>query len=466
MGIFYLQKCCKVTILLYSNLTIYNKLKRVDMMNRLIVIGLMTVQTLVAGENLSLEEALQRAKSNNFDLLNARYETDYARGEKNKTYSVFLPQITLSEMAVTTTDPLNVFGFKLKQEIVAPSDFDPARLNDPKRIDHFTTKIEFKQPLINPDGWWGKRAAHCALNAMEQKETRTGFYVDFAVKTKYYELVLARQSLSVIDKSLDAARANRDQAKNYFDQGMITQSDFLFAEVRLLELETKKNEVENSIKNANSALKLLLGLETEEEIIPTDSLESPKSFSFLKSIESINSNRSDMRAIESGMTASKHVLRMQQFKFLPSLNAFGSYEWNDRKLLGNGGKNWMIGAVLTWDIFTGFDQVGEIQKAKAKYQSAKNTYQQTRLKNKNELETALRNLETAKKNITLTSRAVQQTSENFRILTDRYSKGMEKTTDLLNAEAMMANARLDYLSALYFYTITIFTLELMSEENL
>ncbi|MBX7150138.1 TolC family protein [bacterium] len=435
------------------------------MIHRLVII-LVTAQTLMAGENLSLEEALRRAKTNNFDLLQARYETDYARGDKNKSYSVFLPQITLSEMAITTTDPLNVFGFKLKQEIVAQSDFNPTLLNDPKRIDNFTTKIEFKQPLINPDGLWGKSAAHNALNAMEQKEMRTGFYIEFAVKAKYYELVLARQSLAVIDKSLEAARANRDLAKNYFDQGMITQSDFLFADVRLLDLENKKNETENSIKNTNEALKLLLGIDNYEEIIPTDSLEPPKSLNFLKSIENINNDRSDMRAMKSGMLASQQMIRMQEFKFLPSLNAFGSYEWNDKKLFGTGGKNWMVGAMLKWDIFTGFDQVGEIQKAKAKYQLAKNAYQQNRLKNKNDLETALRNLETAKKKITLTGKAIQQASENFRILTDRYSKGMEKTTDLLNAEAMLANAQLDYLNALYFYTMNVFMLELLSEEKI
>ncbi|NUM81377.1 TolC family protein [bacterium] len=430
------------------------------------VIALMAVPTLMAGENLSLEEALRRAKTNNFELLQARYETDYAHGEKNKSYSVFLPQITLSEMAVTTTDPLNVFGFKLKQEIVSASDFNPALLNDPKRIDNFTTKIEFKQPLINPDGLLGKSAAHHALNAMVQKEIRTGFYIDFAVKAKYYELVLTRQSLAVIDKSLEAAHANRNQAKNYFDQGMITKSDFLFAEVRLLELENKKNEVYNSIKNANGALKLLLGIENDEDIIPTDSLKSPQSFSFLKNVESINNDRSDMRAMKSGMMASRQMIRMQQFKFLPALNAFGSYEWNDKKLFGKSGKNWMIGAMLKWDIFTGFDQVGEIQKAKAQYQSAKNVYQQNRLKNKSELETALRNLETARKKITLASEVVQQTSENFRILSDRYSKGLEKTTDLLNAEALLANAQLDYLNALYLYTINVFMLEFLSEEKI
>ena len=416
-----------------------------------------------AGENLSLNEALVLAQRNNFDVRLAGSEKDAAQGDANKTNSVFLPQISVSSTYAATNDPLNVFGFKLKQAGVTQSDFNPTLLNDPKRYDNYSTKIEFKQPIINFDGFWGRGAAKDALRAVEQKEVRTRQYAAFEVKSKYYELVLARQSLAVINTSLDAARANREQAKNYFDQGMIKQSDYLFAQVRLLELESKRTETENALHNAEAALRFVIGSENSTEIIPTDTLALPAARVDSVNIADINERRSDMLAMQYGVDATSGMVRMNQFKFLPSLNAFGSYEWNDRELFGKKGKSWMVGAMVKWDIFTGFDQVGEIQKAEAKHESAKTELDKARTKNRNDIETAFRNLQSTKQRIALSQEAVQQASENFRILSDRYANGLEKTSDLLNAEAALANARLNHLQALYYYNVTAFMLDFLTE---
>lgn len=415
-----------------------------------------------AGEHLSLIEALSLAQQGNFDVQLAQSEKDAAQGEANKTNSIFLPQISASATYVATSDPLNVFGFKLKQSVVTPSDFNPTLLNDPKRYDNYSTKIEFKQPIINLDGIWGRGSAKDALRAAEQKEVRTHQYVAFDVKSKYYELVLARQSLDVINTSLEAARANREQAKNYFEQGMIKQSEYLFAHVRLLELESRKTEAENSVRNAESALKFVIGYKDDVVIIPSDTLSLAVSRTDSVDIDAINEYRSDMQAMQYGVDATGGMVTMNQFKFLPSLNAFGSYEWNDRKLFGKSGPSWMVGAMVKWDLFTGFDQIGEIQKAEAKHRSAITELEKARTKNRNDIETTLRNLESAKQRVALSQEAVQQASENFRILSDRYANGMEKTSDLLNGEAMLANARLNHLQALYYHNVTVFMLEFLT----
>lgn len=416
-----------------------------------------------AGESLSLNKALLLARQNNFDVRLAGSERDAAQGNANKTNSVFLPRISVSATYAATSDPLNVFGFKLKQAGVTQSDFNPILLNDPKRFDNYSTKIEFKQPIINFDGFWGRGAAKDALRAVEQKETRTRQYVVLDVKSKYYELVLARQSLDVINASLDAARSNRELAKNYFDQGMIKESDYLFAQVRYLDLESKKTETENAVGNSEAALRFVIGSEHSAEIIPTDTLTLPTVRIDSANIADINDRRPDMLAMQYGVDANQAMVRMNQFKFLPSLNAFGSYEWNDRKLFGKSGTSWMVGAMVTWDIFTGFDQVGEIQKAEANHQSARIELDKARVKNHHDIEAAFRNLESAKKRLSLSQEAIHQSSENFRILSDRYANGLEKTSDLLNAEAALANARLNHLQALYYYSVTVFTIEFLTE---
>jgi hypothetical protein len=118
---------------------------------------------------LSLDEALKKARENNYEIKLAESEEDAMRADFNSSLAVFLPQITLSETFVRTNDPLNTFGLKLKQEIVSQMDFNPALLNDPDAIKNFNTKLEVKQPLINLDGFWGRAAAADGLSALKFK---------------------------------------------------------------------------------------------------------------------------------------------------------------------------------------------------------------------------------------------------------------------------------------------------------
>lgn len=417
-----------------------------------------------AGEPLSLREALERAQNSGYDLAIARSERDAAQADANKTLSVFLPQIRLISSYTATNDPLNVFGMKLKERRVAPSDFIPDVLNYPDRFTQYSTKIEVQQPILNLDGFFGRSAAVNASRATDLKEVRTAHYVAFRVKIAYFELVLARRSLGVIATALRAAEANAKQSREYLDQGLINKSDALFAETRLLDVQSKEMEASNAIRSAEGALRMLLGRSDSTEIVPTDTLAVPADFPAPASVDEINANRSDMRAMGYGVDAAKGMLRMRQMKFLPSLNAFGSYDLNDQKLLGRQGAGWMIGAMVQWEIFPGFGHFAEIQKAGAELERAKTELERQRAQNGNDLGNALRALEVARKRLALSDEAVRQSSENYRILSDRYASGIGKTTDLLNAEAGLANARLEHLQTLFAANAAAFTIGLLTEK--
>lgn len=410
---------------------------------------------------LSLAEALKRADEQNFDIRLSESEVEISRADHNRTYSLFLPQITLSETFVTTNDPLNVFGLKLKQEIVAASDFNPALLNDPKRIRNYTTKIEVQQPLINLDGFFGRSAASAGLKAAQEKRNRTIEYIHFEVKRNYYQLVLANASLKVIDQSLKAVGSFRDQAKHYFEQGLIHRSDLLMAEVQVLDVESKKLEAENMLKDASDRLQFLMGIHGTADIVPADTLTlSVDAEVFPDKIVSID-NRSDIKAMRYGISATEKIHAMNLWKLAPTLNAFGSYETNENKIFGTHGKNWMAGIMLKWEIFKGWDHFGGIQKSAAQLRHIKTDYDKTRQKSMTEIESAARNLAVMRKKTELTQEAVQQAEESLRIITDRYAKGLEKTSDLLMAETTYSKARLNYLQTLYGYNENLFMLQLL-----
>ncbi len=440
------------------------------MKNKILLILLFFAgQIIHAQENvieLSIDEALQLAKENNHEIKLAQTEVDKMAGDYNSSLSVFLPSITLSETFVKTNDPLSSFGFKLKQEIVTQADFNPTLLNDPPEIENFTTKFEVTQPLINVDGFFGRAAAADGLSAMENKLKRTKEYVVFMIKQNYYQLILAQKSINVINKSLEAVQKHYSTSKDFYDEGIINKSDLLMVDVMLNDVKKKLLEAENNYKTANDNLKFLLGVEKDGLIKPTDNLSKVSVGEVGLNINEVNDKRSDMLAMKYRISSLEKMSTMNKFKFLPRLNAFGSFEYNDSELFGSNADSWMIGLNLQWNIFNGFKNVAEIQKSNADLDNAKIQYNKIADKNKIEIESAMRNLKTMEQTVELADKAKEQSKESLKIIKDRYEEGLERTSDLLTAEAKQFESSLNHLNAVYGYNVSVFHLELLLEQNL
>jgi outer membrane protein TolC len=58
----------------------------------------------------------------------------------------------------------------------------------------------------------------------------------------------------------------------------------------------------------------------------------------------------------------KYKYRAAQMQFLPTLNAFGSYELHDTSIFGTGAESYMVGAQLKWNLFKGGQQLGVLKK--------------------------------------------------------------------------------------------------------
>ena len=415
--------------------------------------------------SLSLNNALQLSKEGNFELKLAQAEVDKMQADKNKSLAAFLPQVTLSETFVKTDDPLNVFGLKLKQKIVTMADFNPLVLNNPNEFDNYNTKLEVMQPLINMDGFFGRDAAAEGLSALNFKRQRTENYIHFMVKTTYYQLVLTMKNLDVINKALNTAKANRKLIKDYYDEGIITKADYLRGEVYVANVESQKNEIENTLQKVNDNLRVMLGLEKNVEIQPTDTLSLPQISETNFDIKSVIENRSDIKAYSHKINSFESMKLMNKMKFLPRLNAFGIYEYNDNKFFGSNAKNWMIGLNLQWNIFNGFQNVAAIQKSAAELDQAEIEYRKALMQGQNEINEAIRDLETAKTKVTLAKTSAEQSDESLKITRDRYEKGLEKTTDLVNSQTAASDAHLKYLQTVYFYNVSVFKIELMIEKN-
>lgn len=413
---------------------------------------------------MSLEEAIDIALEKNRGIKSARIKEKIAVAELKQSNAAFLPSLEFSMAGIRTNDPLSSFGFKLKQEVVTQADFDPASLNDPLRMDNFTTKLEMKIPLLNMDGYHHYKAAKLNAEASTYLTERSIQQIIFEIKKVYYSLELTSQVVLVVEESLKMAKSALKLTKNNLEQGLAKEADVLMAEVRLADINAKLIEVENIKQNTAEYFNFVLGMDEHSKIITTEKLNKDVIASL--HIESSIENRSDLLAYRTGIDARKQLLLAQKMNFVPRINAFGSTEWNAQKFLGTSAKSYTLGAMLSWKIFNGNKNVGGVQKASAQLEYAKIEYTEYLEKNKLELNKAKRNKALALEHIKISELSKEQASESFRIIKNRYSQGLEKTMDLLYAENLASNRKLDYLQSLYKYQIAISYLELLLEKNI
>lgn len=419
------------------------------------VFGLQAQDTVSISKSSLLEKVTQNLQ---LKIANQNYQS--AKADYKQTRALFLPNISASQTAMVTTNPLMAFGSKLNQEILTPMDFDPNLLNNPKRTQNFATQIEIQQPLINLDGWMGRKAAKAKMDAYGLQTQRTQEYLQLEVQKAYMLLQLAYKAVSVMQKAEGTAQANLKLVENYFKNGMLQKTDVLNVQVRVNEIKNQLVAARSNVQNASDYLAFLLNEDVKGTYKPSENLEA--NFSATEIAKVLNENRTDIQAYQKTTEAYKNMLKMQQMSLLPRLNAFGNYQLYDRTIMGFQANGYLLGAQLSWNLFDGMKSYGKIDKAKADFQKAETEADQYKKQSQLELQKAVRQFQDAKNKLTNAQLAWEQSKEAYRIRQNRFAQGLEKTTDVLQSETLMYQKELEYQQTVFEVQFTQLYLQFLN----
>ncbi|TLP71988.1 TolC family protein [Maribacter sp. ACAM166] len=410
---------------------------------------------------ITKEEVLAKVRESNNTLKMAQQDVLAAKGDYNQTNAILLPNISVSHTGIATTNPLMAFGSKLNQEILTAADFNPGLLNDPSQIEDYATRVVVQQPLLNFDGIYQRKAAKAKWNATELQSERTQDYLALEVEKAYMQLQLAYKTVEVLQKVQETAMENKRIAGNNFKQGYLQKSDILAVEVRVTEIDNQLHYARSNILNASNYLSVLMNDDENQILKPADSLTIVHS---TMPVGQLSENRKDILAMHSASQAYKQMHKADQMAFLPSLNAFGTYELHDDEVFQGDAKGYLFGAELKWNLFEGSKRFGKAQKSKAEYDKSKLHIEQYTSESKLELNKAKRSLNDAQNKLNLTELALQQSEEALRIRTNRFAQGLEKTTDLLLAETQFSQKQLEYYATIFQHNYALAYVEFLLKE--
>jgi outer membrane protein len=347
-----------------------------------------------------------------------------------------------------TTDPVAVFGLKLRQEAFTAEDLALDALNRPVAYDGFASTGTLEVPIFVPSGIFGYRAASKGADASASAADRAAGATEFLVTQAYWDAQLAAASLAALDEALASAAAHAAQAEALHAQGLVTGLDARLARLGAAEVEVRRLAAAAAADNARSALLALLALPEDTPIELSDSLTAVPPSACEAAEACTVGERADLRARQLGVDAAALGVRSAWAKNLPSIAAFGTLaRYGGSSPWASGSGDWTVGIGLTWSPFEALSGVGAVRKARAERDQAEALLDDARRRAELESLQARRNVAAAAGQVEVAAGAYAEAEAALAQASTRYRTGVAPITELLDVQAATTAAHLSLLTA-------------------
>ena len=423
---------------------------------------LFALPCLAGAAELTLEEAVATAISNNPGLQSAEFQSRAAEEKIFQARSGYMPQVQLGAGYDRTTNPMWAFGTKLNQESIAAQDFDPDRLNDPDAIGNYSSSLSVVWPLYDSgQTWYGLKQARLGKDAAVLYEARARQETITETVVAYLGSLLARERQVVLSQTLETSRSHMKLVQSRYDGGFVAKSDLLRAKVRIADIEQQLSDARSRNDIAMCRLNVAMGLGNAPACDLTTPLEAgePVSGSLEEWVSAALAERPDMqgRALEKQI-AEREIDKSKAARH-PSVNLTGAYEVNSEDFSGSG-DNYAVGAHISVPLFTGGRIAATVREAEANLQRANAMLRAVEQRICAETRQAFFNARSAWERIAVAQEAVGQAEESLRIVRNRYQGGLFTITDLLDSETAVQHSRINRLAAVHDYRTALALLKL------
>jgi outer membrane protein TolC len=258
-------------------------------------------------------------------------------------------------------------------------------------------------------------------------------------------------SLYKAQKTLELLKDNQKQAEQRVvdfveleKNGIIPRNDLLKSQLQVSKIQLSIDEMNNNLNVVNYYLVSLLKLPTETKLkinesdftnfqmdnVPTD--EKP-------ALE----NRKDLEAVRFQEKASEAGIKMARGAYYPSVSLIGGYASLGLQNVITIQNAINFGVGVSYDLSGILKNGSSVKIAESKSQEAQN-YKEILTDNiKVQVKKAIEDYELALKQNEVYLEASTQSSENYRIVKDKYDNGLSNTNDLLEADVEQLSSKIN-----------------------
>ena len=276
----------------------------------------------------------------------------------------------------------------------------------------------------------------------------------YAAKTKeditlrvvnyYTALYKAQKTLDILNENQKSSKQRVTDFTELEKNGIIPRNDLLKAQLQVSRIQISIDEAKSNLNNINFYLATLLKIDTNTKLEVNES-----DFFTLKKEDAQKSdlvaleNRKDLEAVHFQQKASDASIKIAKSGYYPSIALIGGYAALDLKNIVTVTNAINFGIGISYDVGNILKNRANVRVAESKAIEVKTTEAILTDRIKNEVQKALEDYDLAINQSVVYEEAVQQSSENYRIVKDKFDNGLSDTNDLVEADAEYLNAKVN-----------------------
>lgn len=412
---------------------------------------LLSIISIAFGEEISvdLNTAIDLAVENNESYLIAKKEQERANSQIIEAASGALPQLTGGLSYLRNWEPSTVvFEFN-----GVPTTLKTGTDNI------YSADLTLNQPLYSGGKTWAALKIARLYKDLSRETVRAAAQdLKVQVYNGFFGAVLAGEVNRVTTHSLELARENLDVVDKMFSQGMASEYDLLRARVEVANLQPAVTKSKTNREVAVSALKNLLGIKAEDELLLDTDFDSTQfiipPLDMSGSEEELIENRPEIKISRYTSAGRKKAISLSTAGYKPSLNFRTTLQYQAQFDEGNlFDQTWYRSLnsflELKIPIFDSWKTPSRVRQAKIDYSQSVLQQEATRKAMILDLEQSYGKYIEARENLSAQGDAVELAKRGLDIAGVRFENGVGTQLEVSDARLQLQIAEINKATAFY-----------------
>ena len=320
-----------------------------------------------------------------------------------------------------------------------------------------TGGITLSLPLYAPAVYQNMKLTKDDILLAQEKARSSRLSLVNQVTKAYYAALLAKDSRDVIQRSYDVSKENFDVVDKKFQVGKVSEYDKISAEVQMRSMNSSVTSAQTGLELAILQLKVLMGINTDFDIVINDSLKAYENSVTLANTESNTNeieNNSSLRQIDMNMGLLKRTDKILHTNFLPTIGMqisgmYQSYSNDDWNVFGyKYSPSSTLSISVNIPIFTASNWT-KLKSSKIKMEQLSDTRVNTVRQLNMAAQSYRKNMLTSISKLESDRQAVMQADKAVSISAKRYDVGKGTILELNQSETALTQAELTYHQSIF-----------------
>ena len=289
------------------------------------------------------------------------------------------------------------------------------------------------------------------VTATRQQATSRRHRVEIDTITGYFRTLQAQALGRAAAQQVESLEAQQKKVESLYANGVLGKNDVLKLQVAVAAARQQSLNVQGMVQQAQAALAMQVGAapgETFELSSEAPALDAAPVPELGRARDAARSDRPEIVELNTRLRQSQEAIHVAKAKLLPDVNLIGQYQHSEGSTF-SAADSFFGGLFLTWTAWEWGATAKQVDVAGAQEDAMRALLAQAEKGVGLEAEAAHVQLKTADSAVPVAEGAIAQAEEALRLERARLDAQQATTTDVINAETALLQARVNLENARY-----------------